>query len=121
MDISIVETFTVGLASMLTGRSDVEKLIFRAEEVGNFFDIRGTDGIWKCRWPMRKSMQQRLRRKRSIEQINHLYYTAGLYYELEEKPLEALSMYEKYNDMESISRLLISNARKNPSVGHFMN
>ena len=64
-------------------------------------------------------MQQRLRRKRSIEQINHLYYTAGLYYELEEKPLEALSMYEKYNDMESISRLLISNARKNPSGGHF--
>ena len=119
MDISIVETFTVRLASMLTGRSDVEKLIFRAEEVGNFFDIRGTDGIWKCRWPMRKSMQQRLRRKRSIEQINHLYYTAGLYYELEEKPLEALSMYEKYNDMESISRLLISNARKNPSSGHF--
>ena len=119
MDISIVETFTVRLASMLTGRSDVEKLIFRAEEVGNFFDIRGIDGIWKCRWPMRKSMQQRLRRKRSIEQINHLYYTAGLYYELEEKPLEALSMYEKYNDMESISRLLISNARKNPSSGHF--
>ena len=37
MDISIVETFTVRLASMLTGRSDVEKLIFRAEEVGNFF------------------------------------------------------------------------------------
>ena len=119
MDMSIVETFTVRLASMLTGRSDVEKLIFRAEEVGNFFDIRGTDGIWKCRWPMRKSMQQRLRRKRSIEQINHLYYVAGLYYELEEKPLEALSMYEKYNDMESISRLLISNARKNPSSGHF--
>lgn len=87
MDMSIVETFTVRLASMLTGRSDVEKLIFRAEEVGNFFDIRGTDGIWKCRWPMRKSMQQRLRRKRSIEQINHLYYVAGLYYELEEKPL----------------------------------
>ena len=26
-------------------------------------------------------MQQRLRRKRSIEQINHLYYTAGLYME----------------------------------------
>lgn len=119
MDISIVETFTVRLASMLTGRSDVEKLIFRAEEVGNFFDIRGIDGIWKCRWPMRKSMQQRLRRKRSMEQINHLYYTAGLYYELEEKPLEALSMYEKYNDMGSISRLLISNARKNPSSGHY--
>ena len=28
-------------------------------------------------------------------------------------------MYEKYNDMGSISRLLISNARKNPSSGHY--
>ncbi|MBU5479845.1 LuxR C-terminal-related transcriptional regulator [Blautia sp. MSJ-19] len=119
MDISIVETFNVSLASMLTGRGDVEKLIFRAEEVGNFFDIRGVNGIWKCRWPMRKSMQQRLHRKRTLDQINHLYYTAGLYYELEGQLPEALTMYEKYNDTGSISRLLISNARKNPSSGHY--
>lgn len=119
MDISIVETFTVGLAAMITGRNDVEKLIFQAEGLGNFFDIRGNYGIWKCRWEMRKSMQQRLRRKRTPEQINRLYYTAGLYYELEDQIPEALSMYETYRDMESISRLLVSNARKNPSSGHY--
>ena len=119
MDISIVESFTVKLASMLTGRSDVEQLIARAEETGNFFEIRGSDGIWKCRWAMRQSMQQRLHRKRTTEQIKRLYYTAGLYYELKNQVPEALAMYEKYNDMDSISRLLISNARKNPSGGHY--
>ena len=33
--------------------------------------------------------------------------------------LKALTMYEEYNDMDSISRLIISNARNNPSGGHY--
>ena len=115
MDVSIVEEFTVQLATMLTGRRDVEKLISQAEETGNFFEICGTNGIWRCRWPMRKSMQQRLRRRKTAEQIERLYYSAGLYYEINDQIPEALDMYEKYNDMDSISRLLTANARKNPS------
>ena len=104
---------------MLTGRRDVEKLISQAEETGNFFEICGTNGIWRCRWPMRKSMQQRLRRRKTVEQIERLYYSAGLYYEINDQIPEALDMYEKYNDMDSISRLLTANARKNPSSGHY--
>lgn len=119
MDVSITESFTLQLAAMLTGRNDVEQLIAEAELTGNFFDISGTDGIWKCRWEMRVSMQQRLHRKRTPDQIERLYYTAGLYYELAGRIPEALAMYEKYQDMDSISRLLISNARKNPSSGHY--
>ena len=119
MDVSVVEEFTVQLASMLTGRRDVEKLISQAEETGNFFEICGTNGIWRCRWPMRKSMQQRLRRRKTAEQIERLYYSAGLYYEINDQIPEALDMYEKYNDMDSISRLLTANARKNPSSGHY--
>ncbi len=119
MDVSVVEEFTVQLATMLTGRRDVEKLISQAEETGNFFEICGTNGIWRCRWPMRKSMQQRLRRRKTAEQIERLYYSAGLYYEINDQIPEALDMYEKYNDMDSISRLLTANARKNPSSGHY--
>ena len=119
MDVSVVEEFTVQLAAMLTGRRDVEKLISQAEETGNFFEICGTNGIWRCRWPMRKSMQQRLRRRKTAEQIERLYYSAGLYYEINDQIPEALDMYEKYNDMDSISRLLTANARKNPSSGHY--
>ncbi len=119
MNICIVETFTIRLAAMLTGRSDVEKVIAKAEETGNFFETAGVDGVWKCRWPMRKSMRQRLGRRKTLEQIRRLYYTAGLYYELENQIPEALSMYEECRDMESISRLLISNANKNPSSGWY--
>lgn len=119
MDVSVVEEFTVQLAAMLTDRRDVEKLISQAEETGNFFEICGTNGIWRCRWPMRKSMQQRLRRRKTAEQIERLYYSAGLYYEINDQIPEALDMYEKYNDMDSISRLLTANARKNPSSGHY--
>lgn len=119
MNICIVETFTIRLAAMLTGRSDVEKVIAKAEETGNFFETAGVDGVWKCRWPMRKSMRQRLGRKKTLEQIRRLYYTAGLYYELENQIPEALSMYEECRDKESISRLLISNANKNPSSGWY--
>ena len=119
MNICIVETFTIRLAAMLTGRSDVEKVIAKAEETGNFFETAGVDGVWKCRWPMRKSMRQRLGRKKTLEQIRRLYYTAGLYYELENQIPEALSMYEECRDMESISRLLLSNANKNPSSGWY--
>lgn len=117
MDVSVVEEFTVQLAAMLTGRRDVEKLISQAEETGNFFEICGTNGIWRCRWPMRKSMQQRLRRRKTAEQIERLYYSAGLYYEINDQIPEALDMYEKYNDMDSISRLLTANARKILPVG----
>lgn len=119
MNICIVETFTIRLAAVLTGRSDVEKVITKAEETGNFFETAGVDGVWKCRWPMRKSMRQRLGRKKTLEQIRRLYYTAGLYYELENQIPEALSMYEECRDMESILRLLISNANKNPSSGWY--
>lgn len=119
MNICIVETFTIRLAAMLTGRSDVEKVIAKAEETGNFFETAGVDGVWKCRWPMRKSMRQRLGRRKTLEQIRRLYYTAGLYYELENQIPEALSMYEECRDMESILRLLISNANKNPSSGWY--
>ena len=119
MNVSIVESFTIQLAAMLTGRNDVEGLIAEAELTGNFFEATGENGFWKCRWEMRASMQQRLRRKKTTEQIKRLYYTAGLYYEMNNRIPEALSMYEKFNDVDSISRLLISNARKNPSCGHF--
>lgn len=119
MAVSIVERFTVKLASMLTGRSDVEQLIAEAEVQGNFFTVRGIDGVWECRWEMRQSMLQKLHRKETEEQINRLYYKAGLYYELENQIPQALEMYEQYHDMESISRLLVSNARKDPSSGHY--
>ena len=89
-------------------------------ETGNFFEKMGEkDGIWRCKDPMRWSMEQRLHKKRSPEQIRRLYYNAGLYYELEGDLPKALEMYKIYDDTESISRLLVANARKNAASDNY--
>ena len=108
-----VKEFTVDLAAMITGNKHVEHMLAQGMETGNFFEKMGEkDGIWRCKDPMRWSMEQRLHKKRSSEQIRRLYYNAGLYYELEGDLPKALEMYKIYDDTESISRLLVANARK---------
>lgn len=119
METTIVEYLNPELAKMITGRSDVEHLIHLAEETGNFLIPTEKDDVWKYRWAMRQSMQQRLHRRCSAERIRQLYYNAGLYYELQNQILKALEIYKEYNDMQSISRLLIANARKNPGNGQY--
>ena len=119
MEISIVKEFTVDLAAMITGNKHVENMLAQGAETGNFFEKMGEDGIWCCRNYMRWSMEQRLHKRRSPEQIRRLYYNAGLYYELEGDLPKALEMYKKYEDTESISRLLIANARKNVASGSY--
>ena len=120
MDVSIVKEFTVDLAAMITGNKHVEHMLAQGMETGNFFEKMGEkDGIWRCKDPMRWSMEQRLHKKRSPEQIRRLYYNAGLYYELEGDLPKALEMYKIYDDTESISRLLVANARKNAASGNY--
>ena len=120
MDVSIVKEFTVDLAAMITGNKHVEHMLAQGMETGNFFEKMGEkDGIWRCKDPMRWSLEQRLHKKRSPEQIRRLYYNAGLYYELEDDLPKALEMYKIYDDTESISRLLVANARKNAASGNY--
>lgn len=68
---------------------------------------------------MRWSMEQRLHKKRSPEQISRLYYNAGLYYEMEGEIAKALEMYKVYDDTDSIFRLLVANARENAAIGNY--
>ena len=120
MDISIVKDFTVSLAAMITGNKHVEHMLAQGMETGNFFAKMGEkDGVWRCKDAMRWSMEQRLHKKRSPEQISRLYYNAGLYYEMEGEIAKALEMYKAYDDTDSIFRLLVANARENAAIGNY--
>lgn len=122
MQMCIVEEFDRHLAEMITGRSDVEKMIGIAEQLGNFIlSKEGVGGkkIYEIRLPMRRSMRRRLLRTYQKERWERLYYNAGLYYELEKDMPNALTMYEACHDKERIAGLLISNARQNPASGHY--
>lgn len=122
MQVCIVEEFDQHLAEMITGRTDVERMIGIAEQLGNFMQFRQSIGgkrIYEIRIAMRHSMRRRLLRTYQKEKWERLYYNAGLYYELEDDTPNALKMYESCNDTERIAGLLISNARKNPASGHY--
>ena len=122
MQVCIVEEFDKHLAEMITGRSDVERMIGIAEQLGNFLiskEAAGGKKIYEIKLAMRQSMRRRLLRTYQKEKWKQLYYNAGLYYELEGDIPNALKMYEVIQDMERIAVLLISNARKNPAIGHY--
>lgn len=122
MQVCIVDEFDKHLAEMITGRSDVERMICIAEQLGNFLLFKETAGgkrIYEIRHAMRRSMRRRLIRTYHKERWERLYYNAGLYYELEGDTPNALKMYEICHDTERIARLLIFNARKNPASGHY--
>lgn len=122
MQVCIVEEFDQRLAEMISGRSDVERMINLAEQLGNFIIMKEvTKGktVYEIRLSMRLSMRRRLLRTYQKERWERFYYNAGLYYELLEDTPNALKMYEACSDMERIAGLLISNARKNPGSGHY--
>lgn len=121
MQLSIIEEFSVPLAEMITGRNDIEKILVRAYELGNFLVVKkmgNTHDIFSLREPMRLSMKRRMARLYSKEKIGKLYYNTGLYYEMNGATPQALDMYENSNDKERISNLLMKNARQNPGSGY---
>ncbi len=125
MEVSIVESFTIPLAEMITGRNDVEQLLDRIRWMGNFMtenhgeNTGKNETVYRLRTAMCISMQRRMKRKYSKAQIRSLYENAGLCYQLMGKPLQALAMYQEVGDMERIATILIDNARTAPNSGYY--
>lgn len=121
LEISIVDSFNVHLAEMITGRNDVEQLIDRAKWIGNFVSetINADEVIYRLMDAVRTSMHRRLYRRCSKEKIRTIYENAGLYYQLNLKYLDALRMYETVGDMERIMSILIDNVRKSVNTSHY--
>lgn len=121
MEVSIVDCFTAHLAEMITGRNNVESILSRVKLIGNFMVERTEkdEVVYEFRREMRISMRRRLKRKYNKEQIRALYENAGLYYQLNKKPIRALEMYQKAGEKERIASLLIENARTAPNNGYY--
>ncbi len=114
---SVVDTFDCRMARMITGRNDVEQMIIRAVETGNF--LMEEAGVYSLRPPLGKTLLRRLKRVRDEAFIENLYYNAGRFYEQEGQVLKALEMYERCQDKADISRFLIHSAKKDSSAGHY--
>lgn len=117
MEMSVVERFDIKMAQMITGRGNVQPLIKRMLETGNF--LRERDGMYEYNVILHNSMHTLLERKVEMDQMARIYYNTGHMYEMYGDIPNALKMYEAGRDEKSILRLLVANARQNPAVGHY--
>ena len=121
MDISIVESFDVRMAQLITKKVHVGRFLAMAFESGNYLSEIPQEGqpVYTLRQAVRLSFRRRLMRRCSQRHINDLYLSAGNYYELLNRIPEALSMYETCHNEDGISRLLIHNARTYVGAAHY--
>lgn len=114
--ICIVDSFDVRMAEAISGSRNVEALLKKALDVGNF--LQEQNGEYIMITPVLRSMRKRIKIKYTRPERNRLYYNAGRCYAQEGKIIEALFMFEACGDKQQISSILIENARINPGSGY---
>lgn len=117
MKVSIVDEFTGALAQEITGEDDVDKLLERSMNLGNFMVCN--EGVYRLRDVLIAALQKRAKNKLGTRLIHNCMYNAGRYYEQQEDIEKAFEMYEQSEDNESIRNLLIRNGRRNPGAGYY--
>lgn len=113
---SIVDKFTIDLAETITGKENVEYIVKRSKELGNF--LHNYRELYWVDEAMMLSMKRHLNMVFNKQQRNELYYNAGHYYKRNGEIMSALKMFEACENHNQISQILVENARINPSVGH---
>lgn len=114
MKVSIVQEFTLELATEISGSARARYYLEEAVSVGNFVTIEKE--IYRFEENVVQSMERRRYLKLTQEQIYELYYNAGLYYRKHGQVVQALEMFQKCHHVGQISEILIENAKYNPSI-----
>jgi LuxR family transcriptional regulator, maltose regulon positive regulatory protein len=117
MKLSIVDSFDLKLAQVLTENTNAGSMLTLAEETGNF--IIENDGTYTLRMPIKRSMLRRLMRKFNSDCINKLYYGAGQYYLENGRFPDAVQMFEKSGNTGKIFEVLKANSCKNQADGYY--
>lgn len=117
MKLSLVESFDIELAKVLTGDKNIGRVIERAYESGNFMRKNGES--YTFRKPMQKALYVELQRCYSHEQIDGFIRNIALYYEMNGNEMKAIEFYAKCSDTDKIRDMLVRNAKINPEMGYF--
>lgn len=117
MQLSTLRRFKLEQAEELTGRSDMNLLLSRAEEMGNFFTYK--DEVYTLRDSLVRSMELRLEMTYDRAQKNALYLRAGAICEKVGDIPRAMEFYQAGGSQEKIYELLVDNARRYPGGGYY--
>ena len=117
MQLSLLEHFTIQQAEEMTGRSDVNRLLAQAAEMGNLFSFK--DGGYTLRPAVINSMKLRMETVCDRVRKNELLRRAGTICEKEGNIPRALKLYQDGQCEKEVHALLIDNARRYPGGGYY--
>lgn len=110
--------FDLKMAELVAARHDAATLIERAVAVGSFLVVN-QDDRYEMQLMLRNYFIWKREQVLSTSEQEEIFNRAGLYYELEEEIEKALFYYDKVDNEEKVSKLLIRNVERQPGVAHF--
>ena len=115
--VSVVDGFTLGLASAITGNGQPLSMLRRAMDVGSF--ITEEDGVFRIRTVLRLALRNRALSDYGAGELERWTNLAGDYYARQGETVKALRLYEACGNQEGILELLARNARRDPGTGSY--
>lgn len=116
LSVSFFESFTLELARVVTGDSQVEQTIDQLCRISSFLDHSGEDYIIRYE-PFRAYLQHKAETTWSRQERDALYSNAGMYFQLQGNLPAALDCYAKNGNHAKVSELLTEHARLHPGQG----
>jgi len=117
MKLSVVNSFTLPLAVMITGDDQAAALIEESMNMGNFIEKKGDEYIVKDVLLM--ALRRKALKAFGYQEYNKYICNAGHFYEMKDDIITALALYEEAEATSNIRTLLIRNGRRHPGVGHY--
>ena len=113
---SFFDSFTLELAQVLTGDSQVEQTLCHLLQISSFIDRQG--GAYVIRYsPFRAYLQHKAETTWSRQEVDALYANAGMYFQLRDDLPAALDCYARSGNHAKVSELLAEHSKRHPGHG----
>lgn len=112
MKMSVVDEFDYSLAEMITGNHNIQSVMRRVTEIGNFITVHNS--VYAVRPALNFALRKMASTIFSQDEIKNYMGRAALYYEMNNQIISALKIYKSIGDNDHIKEALIKNARENP-------
>lgn len=113
---SFFDSFTLELAQVLTGDSQVERTLTHLLQISSFIDKTG--GAYTIRYPpYRAYLQHKAETTWSRQEVDALYANAGMYFQLRGDLPAALDCYARSGNHAKVSEILVEHSKQHPGHG----
>ena len=116
LSVSFFDSFTIELARVITGDSQMEKTLDHLLQISSFSDKDGEAYIIRYE-PFQTYLRHKAETTWSQQERDALYSNAGMYFQLHGDLPAALDCYAKNGNSAKVSELLTEHARLHPGHG----